>query len=122
MTVEQFTRDHGFQQIEEDLQAAHKPKAIHRESILNEANLAICGDRAQAYGPPLDNWTRISTLWNAYIMIREQSEKPGIAPFEVAIFNILTKISRLSHTPNHKDSWVDIAGYAACGAEVSGAE
>jgi hypothetical protein len=29
------------------------------------------------------------------------------------------KVARLMHTPGHVDSWVDIAGYAACGADVA---
>jgi hypothetical protein len=31
----------------------------------------------------------------------------------------LLKIARLKNSPNHRDSWVDIAGYAACGAECA---
>lgn len=94
-----------------------------RETILNEAALAVSGDRAINYGLPEDNHKRIATLWNAYVLIRKQTEPGvGITPYEVSIFNILTKIARLANNPNHKDSWVDIAGYAACGAEVSGAE
>ncbi|MFN7882545.1 MAG: DUF6378 domain-containing protein [bacterium] len=26
-------------------------------------------------------------------------------------------MARLKNSPNHRDSWVDLAGYAACGAE-----
>ena len=29
------------------------------------------------------------------------------------------KVARLMETPKHEDSWVDIAGYGACGAEVA---
>jgi hypothetical protein len=31
----------------------------------------------------------------------------------------LMKIARLATNPAHEDSWVDLAGYAACGASVA---
>lgn len=34
----------------------------------------------------------------------------------------LLKIARLANNPEHMDSWVDLAGYAACGGEISGRE
>jgi hypothetical protein len=37
---------------------------------------------------------------------------------DVAIMMALLKISRLSWEPTKKDSWVDLAGYAACGYEI----
>jgi hypothetical protein len=33
---------------------------------------------------------------------------------------ILLKMARLMETPNHRDSYVDMAGYAATGARVVG--
>lgn len=41
---------------------------------------------------------------------------------DVAILMALMKIARLIESPNHMDSWVDLAGYAACGARCAGAE
>jgi hypothetical protein len=34
----------------------------------------------------------------------------------------LLKIARLRANPTHRDSWVDLAGYAACGYEVAAGE
>ena len=42
-----------------------------------------------------------------------------ISPADVAAMMIMLKISRARQTPTHKDSWVDMAGYAACGYEVA---
>ena len=28
-------------------------------------------------------------------------------------------VARLAASPNHEDSWVDLVGYAACGAELA---
>lgn len=36
----------------------------------------------------------------------------------LALTQILTKISRMIQTPNVKDHWIDIAGYAKLGAEA----
>lgn len=53
----------------------------------------------------------------------------GLEPYQlrvssgdVAALLALMKIARLAHSPDHADSWTDLAGYAALGAEVSGAE
>ena len=43
----------------------------------------------------------------------EQSEGIQMSKFyEGAIFDIINKLCRLAVTPNHTDSWRDIAGYA----------
>jgi len=42
-----------------------------------------------------------------------------LKPHDVALMMALLKIARLKGNPIHGDSWVDLAGYAACGAESS---
>lgn len=39
-------------------------------------------------------------------------------PHDTAIFNILQKVVRIGSGKDRADSWKDIAGYAALGAEV----
>lgn len=72
--------------------------------------------RHATYGSPKPNFDRITGLWNAY-------KTPGMdvmfTAADVAIMMALVKVARLMETPDHVDSWVDIAGYAGCGAEVS---
>jgi hypothetical protein len=84
--------------------------------VLDDAGAAINGERDLNYGSPEENFGRIAGLLNAYMAGRPEGE---IKPHEVAIFNILLKIGRLQNSPDHRDSWVDIAGYAACGYEVA---
>ena len=87
-----------------------------KRSLLNDAIAARTGDRHLNYGKPEANFQRIATLWNAWNEIK----KPGpIEPWEVAVFMSLMKFARLAHAPNHRDSWLDIAGYAACGADIT---
>lgn len=81
-----------------------------RTSVLNEANNIVNGARNKAYGSAEDNFQNIADLWNAYL-------QAAITTVDVANMMALMKIARLKHSPDHRDSWVDIAGYAACGAE-----
>ena len=41
-----------------------------------------------------------------------------VTPEQVLCMTCL-KVARLMETPKHEDSWVDIAGYGACGAEIA---
>jgi hypothetical protein len=86
-------------------------KETIRSSVLNEANNIVNGARNKAYGSAEDNFQNIANLWNGYL------EKVTLTPVDVANMMALMKIARLKHSPDHRDSWVDIAGYAACGAE-----
>lgn len=109
-----------------------RPKQVSaRKGCLDTAAKAVLGDRALNYGSAEDNFGRIAHLWNAYLEVRKTSAKASVsrdnaaAPVnshDVAAMNILLKVARLANTPNHADSWADIAGYAACGAEVNKVE
>ena len=84
-----------------------------RKETLTLAEQAVCGDRQQSYGSPEDNFKLIAQLWDAYL-------DTEITPQDVAVMMILLKIARISTGTNKDDNWVDIAGYAACGAETGG--
>lgn len=79
-------------------------------SILERAQGLIHGDRNDDYGHPSVNHGCTAELMESYLR-----RKYGAARFDatdVCVFNILQKVSRLAHTPDHIDSLVDIAGYA----------
>jgi len=85
-------------------------------SILEEALKAV-ENRQSSYGNPIDNHKRIAGLWNEYLNNIKRDQAEGfstiqIKPEEVAIMMILVKIARLCETPGHRDSIIDIAGYA----------
>lgn len=92
---------------------------MDRAELLSTALEAV-NARPKAYGPPERNFTRISRHWNVYLTGKYGA---GAAPLldavDVAAMMALMKIARLEETPDHVDSWVDLAGYAACGAECS---
>ena len=55
---------------------------------------------------------RIASLWSVVL-------GQDVTPEQVALCMTCLKVARLMETPAHEDSWVDIAGYGACGAEIA---
>ena len=90
-----------------------------RAELLERA-LAAVNKRPKAYGPPEQNFERIARLWTDHLLNRYR-ETVVLDLVDVACMMILMKVARIEETPDHVDSWTDIAGYAACGAEVRGA-
>ena len=82
-----------------------------RAEILHEAESCICGQREQDYGSPEDNFGIIAKLWSDYTGTL-------ITSLDVAMMMCLLKISRIKNSGGSGDSFVDIAGYAACGGEI----
>lgn len=111
--------------IEEEIEAStlHKPQhpgPAYGAATLLEAAKAM-EDRQAVYGPPLDNFERIATRWRAHLSNRfgiSTAELPLTAQ-DVSVMMIDVKLARLEQTPDHDDSWVDVAGYAGCGAHIA---
>ena len=86
-----------------------------REVLLIDATVIVTKDRAKAYGEPEDCFKIIAGFWNIYLV--NGKGLGTINPQDVAIMMALMKIARLTINPAHRDSLVDLAGYAACAAE-----
>lgn len=84
-----------------------------RSEILVEADRTINGQRAQDYGEASASFERVAAIWSAIL------GAPVTAP-QVALCMVGLKVSRAITTPDHRDSYVDICGYAALGAELGG--
>lgn len=92
-----------------------------KQSVLDEANKIIYGDREQTYGKPSKNLETIAQMWSAYVTssIGDLFDKDGntlgvrFDAKDVAIMMVLLKAARLANNPSHRDSVVDICGYAA---------
>lgn len=80
-------------------------------SILKEAQAAVEGARQKDYGHPRENHGCTGALVQAYLQ-RKYGPAAKFDAVDVCAFNILQKVSRLANTPNHHDSFVDIAGYS----------
>lgn len=84
-----------------------------RKDILNEAMRCVCSQREEDYGTPEDNFNQISKLWNAYLGDNVTDAH------DVAMMMALLKIARIRSGVHKCDSYIDLAGYAACGGEIA---
>ena len=80
--------------------------AAQPESVLVEAERIINGQRAIDYGDTLDSFTRIGQLWSPVLGVEVTAE-------QVALCMVGLKVARAMNG-YHRDSIVDIAGYAGC--------
>ena len=83
-----------------------------KQSILKEAHEIIYGDREKTYGHPSKNLQAIARMWNEYLKALPK-DLANLNAKDVAVMMILLKAARLANDPSHRDSVVDIAGYAA---------
>ena len=107
--------------IDEEPEPEPKPEPWTRKRVLNEAEKCVCGQREQDYGTPDDSFNLIAKLWTTYVSTGSLVDLVFDAK-DVAAMMALLKIARISENPQHMDSWVDLAGYAACGGEIAGTE
>lgn len=98
-------------------------KKLTRAAVLEKARACVCGEREEDYGSPEDSFGCIAELWEAYL--RAACIAPDavvrVTPTDVAMLMALLKIARVgtSFVGGTADSFVDLAGYAACGAECA---
>lgn len=83
-----------------------------RAEILDAAKKCVCGQREQDYGTPESNFQLIANLWRMYLGV-------DISATDVAMMMALMKIARIKNGGGTGDSFVDLAGYAACGGEIN---
>lgn len=87
---------------------------MKRTELLEKARSMVAGEREGEYGTPEDNFRSIGKLWGVYL------GRDPIPAHDVAAMMALLKIVRIRASGGqHADSWVDLAGYAACGAEAA---
>lgn len=91
---------------------------LHREAVLDTARQYITKDRNTVYGEAESNFTTIAEMWTSYLSRRFGIHIP-IATYDVANMDGLQKMARIANYPFHQDSYIDNAGYSACGAEVA---
>ena len=87
-------------------------------AIADEAINIVYGARRSAYGKPENNFARIARFWDAYF--KNTGRDIDVTAADVSPMMRLMKEARLAETPDHRDSFVDLIGYAMTGAEVNG--
>lgn len=80
------------------------------ETVLQEAQRLVYGDRQAAYGHPADDYGRTAKMWSV-ILGTEVSAK------QAALCMCAVKLSREVNQPK-RDNLVDLAGYAAVAARI----
>ena len=84
---------------------------MKRAEILNAAEKCVCGHREQDYGSPEDSFGLIAQLWTVYMGTLFTSK-------DVAMMMALLKVARIKRGDT-LDSFIDLAGYAACAGEIA---
>lgn len=87
------------------------PPAKVRDQVIDQAASLISGDRDEQYGPAQLSFQNIADVWGV-ILGKRPTEK------QVGLMLAGLKLARLSYDIDHTDSWTDMIGYAALGAEV----
>lgn len=85
---------------------------MNRPEILQRAEQCVCGHREHEYGSPENNFQIIADLWTAYKGVNFNA-------LDVSMMMALLKIARIKSGTATEDSFVDLAGYAACGGEIA---
>lgn len=96
---------------------------MKRAEILEKARQCVCGDRELDYGKPEDNFETIGLMWGVYLRaahpeLAKALAINGITAKDVAVMMALLKAARIA-TGASPDSFVDLAGYAACAGEIA---
>ena len=85
---------------------------MNRRETLQAAENAVLRDREADHGRPEDTFATIAAMWSAML-------GQNISPANVAMMLAALKIARATSNPAHEDNYVDLAGYAACAAELA---
>lgn len=95
-----------------------------RKEILDNALKCVNGDRDLQYGNPEDSFKLVAQFWMSYLdgcgCVPEGSNVM-LRSEDVAAMLALLKIARIAGGQAKDDNWIDLAGYAACGGEISSA-
>lgn len=78
--------------------------------ILDKAKETVY-ERPDDHGEPEDSFDRIASMWTAYL-------DTEVTASDVANLMVLLKVARNAEGQYQEDNWVDIGGYAECGARV----
>lgn len=85
--------------------------AVPTPTLLERFDAAVASitqERAKDYGDPSTNFRRITALQAVVADCPDPAAR-------AALMMICVKLSRLVQSPDHLDSWIDIAGYARTG-------
>ena len=87
------------------------------KTILEEAAELTSGARQDVYGHPLENYQALADVFNVLLSRMGffndgPGATPGLTAEEVQVLMLGVKLVRLAKDPTHRDTIVDVAGYA----------
>lgn len=77
-----------------------------RDNLLNKTERVVYGARQKDYGDAKTNHENIARIWSVTLGIEVTYQ-------QVIQCMVGVKLARLANSPDHEDSYIDIAGYAA---------
>lgn len=84
---------------------------IENPTIFDKAKSIVYGDREKVYGDPSKNIRNIAAFWNTYLKAK-YGNVIEIDMYDVCSMMRLLKEARLTNSPDHEDSLIDLCGYA----------
>jgi hypothetical protein len=91
---------------------------MKRDQVLENAQKAMAA-RESIYGSPQVNYERQAAFANIILKDKLKPDFPLSARDMVMLHLLAIKASRLVETPEHEDSHIDVAGYAAILSEIA---
>ena len=85
---------------------------MRRDKVLETASSLIVGERDKQHGDATQSFARIAAMWSLIL-------NTDVEAHEVAACMCALKLSRLTTSHTNLDNWIDLAGYAALGAELA---
>ena len=123
LTDEAFAAREALEKRTEKIESGRKEndQSVDRTEILEAAMRCVCGDREQDYGTPERNFELIGELWTKYLKAKCVSPEADVCinGEDVATLMCLFKIARIATGRGKTDSFIDLAGYAACAGELA---
>lgn len=104
------TRCHTWAGVEEFCQLLDVDAT---ETVLEEADRIVAGDRRDDYGHPYHDFTRTGRMWGALLDDWRSSDVEGVPAQLVGLCMVALKMSREVNRPK-RDNRVDGAGYLKC--------
>ena len=80
--------------------------------MLKAVENIVCKDRDAQYGHPENNFKLIADLWSIWLSSQ-------VTAHDVAMMMALLKIARIKTGKPKEDNYIDLAGYTACGCEIT---
>lgn len=83
------------------------------KTILEEAAELTSGARQEVYGHPAENYDALAAVWTVLLQRSDVLKASRVLTAEdVQVLLIAMKVVRLAKDPTHRDTIVDVAGYA----------